>query len=147
MLRSRKVSAARDESGGHGSAAELPLAHIVIEGLVVGIITGLVGVGGGFLVVPALVLLGKLPMDQAVGTSLLVITMKSATGFAGYLDQVSIAWGTLAVFSVVAVAGILVGSYLMRFVPQEVLKRSFAMFLIFMGVFILFQNREVLMLG
>jgi len=147
MLRSRTVSAARDVTGGHGSAAELPLAHIVIEGLVVGIITGLVGVGGGFLVVPALVLLGGLPMNQAVGTSLLVIAMKSASGFAGYLDQVSIAWGTLAVFSGVAVGGILAGSYLMRFVPQEVLKRSFAMFLIFMGVFILVQNREVLMLG
>jgi uncharacterized membrane protein YfcA len=147
MLRSRKVSAARDERVEHGAAAQLPLAHIVIEGLVVGIITGLVGVGGGFLVVPALVLLGGLPMNQAVGTSLLVIAMKSASGFAGYLDQVSIAWGTLAIFSGVAVAGILAGSYLMRFVPQEVLKRSFAMFLILMGVFILFQNREVLMLG
>lgn len=147
MLRSRNVSAALDETGGHESAARLPLAHIVIEGLVVGIITGLVGVGGGFLVVPALVLLGKLPMNQAVGTSLLVIAMKSASGFAGYLDQVSIAWGTLAVFSGVAVAGILAGSYLMRFVPQDMLKRSFGILLVLMGVFILFQNREVLTLG
>ena len=145
MLRSRAVS--RDATGRDERPPNLPLAHIIVEGLVVGIITGLVGVGGGFLVVPALVLLGKLPMNQAVGTSLLVIAMKSASGFAGYLDQVSIAWGTLVVFTGVAVTGILLGSYLMRFVPQEVLRRSFAMFLIFMGAFILYQNRDVLILG
>ncbi len=145
MLRSRAVRG--DAVVEDGSAPHLPLAHIVVEGLVVGIITGLVGVGGGFLVVPALVLLGKLPMHQAVGTSLLVIAMKSASGFAGYLDQVSIAWGMLVVFTGVAVTGILAGSYLMRYVPQEMLKRSFAMFLIFMGVFILYQNRDVMMLG
>lgn len=147
MLRSRMVSAERDAASRHVADAHMPFAHIVIEGLAVGIITGLVGVGGGFLVVPALVLLGGLPMNQAVGTSLLVIAMKSTTGFVGYLDQVSIEWGMMAVFSGVAVAGILAGSYLMRFVPQEVLKHSFAMFLIFMGVFILFQNRAVLVLG
>lgn len=127
--------------------AEMKVLHIVIEGMVVGMLTGLVGVGGGFLVVPALVLLGGLPMKQAIGTSLLVIAMKSASGFAGYLDQVEIAWGTLLGFSVVAVAGILAGSVLVRYASQEMLRRSFATFLVVMGVFILFQNREVFLLG
>jgi uncharacterized membrane protein YfcA len=147
MLRGRSIASDTHAASDEESTQQLPLTHIAIEGLVVGIITGLVGVGGGFLVVPALVLLGKLPMNQAVGTSLLIIAMKSATGFAGYLDQVSIAWDTLLVFTSIAIVGILLGSFTMRFVPQEVLRRSFGTFLVVMGVFILFQNRDVLMLG
>lgn len=128
-------------------AAPMPWRWIVLEGLAVGLLTGLVGVGGGFLIVPALVLLGKVPMKQAVGTSLLVITMKSAAGFVGYLDQVEIAWGFMAAFSVVAVGGILLGTWLVRFVPHHALQRAFAVFLVVMGGFILYQNRGVLALG
>jgi uncharacterized membrane protein YfcA len=144
MLRGRVVQPIGTAHGGDGPVA-LPVAHIVLEGLAVGILTGLVGVGGGFLVVPALVLLGGVPMKQAVGTSLLVIAMKSATGFLGYLDQVEVAWDTLLAFTSVAVAGILVGSFLVRFVSQEALRRSFAVFLLVMGVFILYQNRGTLL--
>jgi hypothetical protein len=119
----------------------MPLALIVAEGLAVGVLTGLVGVGGGFLIVPALVLLGKVPMKQAVGTSLLVIAMKSAAGFLGYLGQVEVPWAFMALFTAVAVVGILGGTYLVRFVPQAALKRAFAVFLLVMGGFILYQNR------
>jgi uncharacterized membrane protein YfcA len=126
-----------------GGVAKMPLPQIIAEGLVVGIVTGLVGVGGGFLVVPALVLLGKVPMKQAVGTSLLVIAMKSASGFVGYLDQVSVDWGTIAAFSGVAIGGILLGTMLVRYIPQEALRRSFAGFLVVMGVAIVFQNSGV----
>jgi uncharacterized membrane protein YfcA len=147
MFRNRGAVELVPVPGSHDTGGGLPLAHIVLEGLVVGVVTGLVGVGGGFLVVPALVLLGGIPMKQAVGTSLVVIAMKSASGFAGYLDQVEIDWSVLAVFTSVAVAGILAGSILVRYVSQEGLRRSFALFLVIMGVFILFQNREALMLG
>ncbi|MEW6637695.1 MAG: sulfite exporter TauE/SafE family protein [Actinomycetota bacterium] len=116
-------------------------ALIAIEGLAVGVLTGLVGVGGGFLIVPALVVLGGVAMKEAVGTSLLVIAMKSATGFAGYLGQVEIPWAALVTFTAVAIAGSFGGTYLVRFVPQEMLKRAFAVFLILMGAFILYQNR------
>ena len=128
-----------------GTAGEMPLGLIVLEGIGVGVLTGLVGVGGGFLIVPALVLLGRIPMKQAVGTSLLVIAMKSAAGFAGYLGQVEIAWGFMALFTGVAMVGILGGTYLVQFVSQAVLKRGFAIFLVVMGSFILYQNRGVLL--
>ena len=111
--------------------------------LIVGIITGVVGIGGGFLVVPALVLLAKAPMRQAVGTSLLVIAMNSASGFVGYLGAVTVPWAFMAGFTAVAVGGILVGTYFIRFVSQRMLKQSFAVFLIVMGSFMLYRNRQV----
>lgn len=123
---------------------DMPLALIVVEGIAVGVLTGLVGVGGGFLIVPALVLLGRLPMKQAVGTSLLVIAMKSAAGFYGYLGQVEVQWAFMTLFTAVAVSGIFAGTYLVRFVSQAQLKRAFAVFLLVMGGFILWQNRAVL---
>src|SRR4029450_14044974 len=83
----------------------LPAFQIVLEGLVVGLVTGLVGAGGGFLVVPALALLGGLPMPVAVGTSLVVIAMKSFAGFAGYLPGVSIDWTLAGAVTLAAIAG------------------------------------------
>ena len=122
----------------------MPCALVVAEGLAVGVLTGLVGVGGGFLIVPALVVLGRVPMKEAVGTSLLVIAMKSTAGFAGYLGQVEIPWGYLGLFTAVAVAGSLGGTHLVRYVPQGALEKAFAAFLVAMGVFILYQNRGVI---
>lgn len=126
-------------------ATPMPLGMIVLEGIAVGILTGLVGVGGGFLIVPALVILGRIPMKEAVGTSLLVIAMKSFAGFAGYLGQVDVPWRFMTMFTAVAVAGILAGTYLVRFVSQAALKKAFAVFLVLMGTFILYQNRHVVL--
>jgi uncharacterized protein len=123
---------------------EMPLGLIVIEGIAVGVLTGLVGVGGGFLIVPALVVLGRLPMKQAVGTSLVVIAMKSAAGFYGYLGQVEVPWAFMTLFTGVAIVGILGGTYLVRFVSQHALQRAFALFLVGMGTMILYQNRNVM---
>lgn len=134
----------RHGSGDAGVGGSMPLGLIVVEGLAVGVLTGLVGVGGGFLVVPALVLLGGIPMKEAVGTSLLVIALKSAAGFAGYLGQVEVPWAFLAGFSAVAVVGIAVGTTAVRYVSQDALRRAFAVFLVVMGTFILYQNRDVL---
>jgi uncharacterized membrane protein YfcA len=143
MFRGRTIASPQPDEQ-PATLSDMPLLHIIAEGLIVGTVTGLVGVGGGFLVVPALVLLGNLPMKQAVGTSLLVIAMKSASGFVGYLDQVSVAWSTVAVFSGVAIAGILAGTILVRHIPQDALRRSFAAFLVVMGIFIMYQNSGVL---
>lgn len=126
------------------AAGSMPYGLIVVEGLAVGMLTGLVGVGGGFLIVPALVVLGGVHMKEAVGTSLLVIVMKSAAGFAGYVGQVEIRWGFLALFTVLSVAGGYAGTHLARHIPQEALKKLFAAFLVVMGVFILYQNRGAL---
>jgi uncharacterized membrane protein YfcA len=122
----------------------MPLLLMVVVGLAVGVLTGLVGVGGGFLIVPALVLLGKVPMKQAIGTSLLVIALNSFAGFLGYMGQVEVQWGFMAGFTAVAMIGILAGTSAVRFVPQHTLRRSFAVFLVIMGAFILYQNRAVL---
>jgi hypothetical protein len=125
-------------------AAEQRLGIVAVAGFGVGLLTGLVGIGGGFLIVPALVLLLGVPMKEAVGTSLLVITLNAAAGFAGYLGTVEIAWGFLGAFTAVAIAGIVAGTRLVTHVPTGALRRGFAVFLVVVGVFILYQNRAVL---
>jgi hypothetical protein len=115
-------------------------AVIALEGLVVGAFTGLVGAGGGFLVVPALVLLGGLEMRDAVGTSLLVIAMKSFAGFAGYLSSTPIDWTLAALVTAAAVVGSFGGARLAGKVPPALLRRGFAWFVVVMAVFILSQE-------
>lgn len=132
---------------GEAAPGRMRLLPTAAVGVGVGVLTGLVGVGGGFMIVPALVLLARVPMRRAVGTSLLVISMNAATGFAGYLGRVEVPWGFMAAFAAVAVAGILAGAWLVRFVPQRALRRGFAVFLLAMGTAILWQNRAVLVPG
>ncbi len=120
-----------------------PRAHPLLlagAGLGVGMLTGIVGIGGGFLILPALVLLARLPMKHAVGTSLLVIALNTTAGFAGYMDQVDIDWGFLAGFTGVAIGGILLGTWLVKFVPAAQLRRAFAVFLVVVGVLVFYQN-------
>ncbi|ALV32263.1 sulfite exporter TauE/SafE family protein [Streptomyces sp. CdTB01] len=119
---------------------ELPVLHVLLDGIVVGLVTGLVGAGGGFLVVPALALLGGLPMTVAVGTSLLVISMKSFAGLAGYLASVHIDWGFAALVTATAVVGSLLGGLLAGRIPQDALRKSFGWFVAVMGVFVLGQQ-------
>ncbi len=118
---------------------------IILDGLVVGVLTGLVGVGGGFLIVPALVLLGGLPMHLAVGTSLLVVAMKSASGFYKYLHLLpeqgyNVHWDIVLLFAALGIVGSLFGGRLAASIPQLTLRRGFAGFLVVMGIFILWQN-------
>jgi len=110
---------------------------IALEGLIVGAVTGFVGAGGGFLIIPALVVLAKLPMKQAVGTSLMIIAVKSLFGFLGDLGNQSIEWGFLALFSLLSIIGIYLGTYLSRFVSSAKLKPGFGWFVLIMGLFIL----------
>lgn len=111
---------------------------IVIEGFIIGILTGLVGAGGGFLIIPALVVLAKLPMKMAVGTSLLIIAAKSLLGFTGDIGtQMSIDWLFLSLVSVLAVSGIFAGSYLSKFLSGQKLKPVFGWFVMSMGIYII----------
>lgn len=114
---------------------------ILAEGAIVGVVTGLVGAGGGFLIIPALVLLAKLPMKQAVGTSLMIIAAKSLIGFVGDMrgDEV-IDWSFLATFSSIAVVGILLGSWLSKRIPGEKLKPAFGWFVLVMGTYIIVKE-------
>lgn len=122
---------------------ELPVLKVVVEGLVVGLVTGLVGAGGGFLVVPALVLLGGLPMSVAVGTSLLVIALKSFAGLVGYLTSVQLDWPLVLAVTAAAVAGSFVGARLAGIVPEQVLRRGFGVFVLVMALFVLVQELAV----
>lgn len=110
---------------------------ILIEGLVVGLLTGLVGAGGGFLIIPALVVVGGLPMKTAVGTSLLIIAIKSLFGFTGDLGQSSIDWPFLFEFSLFTSGGIFLGTYFSRFVSGARLKPAFGWFVLAMGIYVL----------
>jgi uncharacterized protein len=136
--------AATDSVAATESSRRMPFGLLLPVALAVGVLTGVVGIGGGFLVVPALVLLARVPMTHAIGTSLIVIAMNAASGFAGYVGLVSIPWSFVAVFTAIAVLGILAGSYFVRFVSQAALKRAFAIFLLCMGVFVLYKNRSAL---
>lgn len=124
---------------------EHPTWMIALEGLGVGVLTGLVGVGGGFLIVPALVLLGGLPMRRAVGTSLVIITLKSLVGFAKYVDVLadlglSIDWSVLALFTGFGVVGSLLGGRVSSLVPQHALQRVFSGLLVLVGAGILWTH-------
>ncbi len=114
---------------------------ILAEGAIVGVVTGLVGAGGGFLIIPALVLLAKLPMKQAVGTSLMIIAAKSLIGFVGDMrGNEVIDWSFLGVFSSIAVVGILFGSWLSKRIPGEKLKPTFGWFVLVMGTYIIIKE-------
>ena len=118
---------------------------IAADGLVVGVITGLVGVGGGFLIVPALVLLGGLGIHVAVATSLVIIALKSYSGFYKYLDvldaqNLELDWQTLMIVTALGVVGSYVGARYAKRMPQDKLKRWFGYFLIVMGIYILARS-------
>lgn len=118
---------------------------IALEGLVVGVVTGFVGVGGGFLIVPALVLLGGLPMHRAVGTSLFIIALKSFTGFYKYIDVLddlglALDWSIIGTFALLGIVGSFGGKAVSARLPQDVLRRSFAVFLFIVGAFIVVQR-------
>ena len=115
----------------------LRVGQLLATGLGVGLITGLVGAGGGFLIVPALVLLAGLPMSAAVGTSLMVIALQTLAGFAGRLPSVSVDWGLLLALTVMAVMGAVIGVILGKRVPDRVLRLGFGWFVLVMGLGVL----------
>jgi hypothetical protein len=113
---------------------------IILEGIVVGVLTGIVGAGGGFLIIPALVLLAKLPMKKAVATSLLIIAIKSLIGFIGDVQNQEIDWMFLSAFTGLSIIGMFLGIYLNRFIDGKKLKKGFGWFVLFMGVYIIWAE-------
>jgi uncharacterized membrane protein YfcA len=114
---------------------------IVLEGVVVGMLTGIVGAGGGFLIIPALVLFAKLPMKKAVGTSLIIIAVKSLIGFLGDIGSGSaIDYSFLLLISLIAIIGIFIGIYLSKFISSKKLKVAFGWFVLVMGAFIMINE-------
>ena len=123
-----------------GFCDDLDYKEIAMHGIAVGILTGIVGVGGGFLIVPALVLLSGLPMKKAIGTSLAIVSLKSFAGFAGYAGAVAIDYSMMAVFSLIAITGSLVGSQIAHYLPANQLKKGFAVFLLLVASYILIKQ-------
>jgi uncharacterized protein len=116
------------------------LAFLALQGVAVGLLTGLIGIGGGFLIVPALVIVARLPMRLAIGTSLLVIMMNALAGFAGYLGHVTIDWKLVGWFTAVAAIGSVIGTLLSKRVPQERLRQVFGYLLIAVSIYVLYRR-------
>lgn len=130
----------RDTGGEAEVKPPLPVAKVLEHGLVVGAVTGMVGAGGGFLVVPALALLGGLPMRRAIGTSLLVIALKSAAGFAGHATHVQIDWPITLTVAGSAVIGAQIGGKLAGYVDQKTLGKAFGWFVLVMALYMLYKQ-------
>jgi hypothetical protein len=115
---------------------------ILLEGTVVGVLTGLVGAGGGFLIIPALVMLSKLPMKMAVGTSLLIIAAKSLIGFTGdvMMTGATMDWTLLGMVTALAIVGIFIGNYLSKSIDGNKLKKGFGWFVLVMGIYIIINE-------
>lgn len=120
--------------------AKLKIPLIVLEGIVVGMLTGIVGAGGGFLIIPALVLFANLPMKRAVATSLLIIAVKSLIGFLGDVQNLVIDWTFLLTFTGISIIGIFIGIYLNKFIDGKSLKKAFGWFVLVMGIYIIVKE-------
>lgn len=133
MIRKRKDEAVKE-------SRKFNYSLIIIEGFVVGILTGLVGAGGGFLIIPALVLFANLPMKRAVATSLMIIAIKSLIGFLGDIGNIIIDWEFLSLFTGVSVVGIVLGIYLNNFIEGRKIKKAFGWFTLAMAIYIIINE-------
>ncbi|HEA22520.1 hypothetical protein LCGC14_2751680 [marine sediment metagenome] len=113
---------------------------LVIQGFFIGLVTGMVGAGGGFLIIPTLVILAKLPMKKAVATSLFIIAINSLIGFLGDVKSYDIDWSFLLIFTSISVVGIFIGIYLNNFIDGEKLKKVFGWFVLIMGIYIMYRE-------
>ncbi|HEY0678830.1 MAG TPA: sulfite exporter TauE/SafE family protein [Chitinophagaceae bacterium] len=135
MIREEKV---KEEVESEPKKFNYPL--ILLEGTIVGMLTGMVGAGGGFLIIPALVLLRKLPMKLAIGTSLVIIAAKSLIGFLGDIQHYQMDWRLLLIITVLAIGGIFAGNWLSHKVDGEKLKKAFGWFVLAMGIYIIVKE-------
>jgi len=116
------------------------LFSLLIPGLLIGLVTGLLGAGGGFLIIPALVLFIKLPMKMAIGTSLLIIAINSLFGFVFSIGHFKLDWTLLFSFTVLAVAGVFTGSHIAKRMDGNVLKKWFGWFVLVISLYILVKE-------
>ena len=111
-----------------------------IQGIIIGIITGIIGAGGGFLYVPALVIWANIPMKKAVGTSLIIVTINSLIGFTGDVQTLEIEWVFLLTFTLISIVGIVFGVFLSKFISGNKLKKSFGYFVLLMAIYIIYKE-------
>lgn len=140
MLRSTPVTKAKHSFSNGLCPVELPLLAILFDGFMIGIITGVFGVGGGFLLVPALIFLVGLPIHAAIGTSLIIITLQSIAALAGHADHISLDPKIVVMFSGLAIIGSLIGSSLSHKISPKNLKQGFGIFVLLIACFMLYQK-------
>ena len=134
------LSVLKKKSQDNNNEEKRNLILIGIQTFTIGIIIGLVGAGGGFLIIPSLILFAKLPMRKAVGTSLFIIAMNSLVGFIGDVQNLVIDWVFLLTFSAISVVGIFIGMYLTKYTNESQLKKIFAYFVLVMAATILLKE-------
>lgn len=134
------LSVLKSKSPDSNNKAKRNLFFIGIQTFIIGIIIGLVGAGGGFLIIPSLILFAKLPMRKAVGTSLFIIAINSLVGFIGDVQNLAIDWGFLLTFSGISIVGIFTGMYLIKYTNESQLKNIFAYFVLLMATIILLKE-------
>lgn len=133
MLSEKKIEVPKKEPN---------IVFTIVQIFFVGIIIGLVGAGGGFLIIPVLVFLAKLPMKKAIGTSIFIIAINSLIGFTGDIENISPDWSFLLIFSAISILGIFAGIYLNKFINEKNLKKGFGWFVLAMSILIL--TKEIL---
>lgn len=137
LMLAASVSMIRKRKAATTFPSDINYLKLILQSIIVGTITGFVGVGGGFLIIPSLILFAGLPMKKAVGTSLMIMTISSLLGVLGDLSRhIAIDYSFLTVFSMFAVAGIIGGSYLSSYIPDTKLKPAFGWFVLAMGIFV-----------
>lgn len=132
MIQKRKMT--------ENDSAEVNHNNLILKGSFVGLLTGFVGVGGGFLIIPALLFTAKLPMKKAVATSLIIIVFNSLIGFLGSIATTKIEWNFLLLFTSFAVIGIFIGMYLSKKIANEKLKPLFGWFVLLTGIYIILKE-------
>jgi uncharacterized membrane protein YfcA len=132
----------RESASAHHTTS---LPRVLLAGVGVGVVTGFLGVGGGFLIVPALVFFTALPMHVAVGTSLLVIAINAAAGFVGHLEQGNIPMALTVAFTMAAITGTFVGARVAAYISAQCMRRLFAGFVMLVALFMIVANYRVLL--
>ena len=137
MIREKKETVATTDET---EQKETHITKLLLYGVLIGLATGFLGAGGGFLLIPALVLILKMPMKKAVGTSLLIIALNSLIGFTGDIGHFKIDWNFLTIITLIAVAGIFIGGFLAKKIEGDKLKKAFGWFVLVMGMYILVKE-------
>ncbi len=133
MILSKKIILKIDDS-------RSPVIKIILSSMCVGLITGLLGAGGGFMIIPVLILLFHLPMKQAIGTSLLIIALNSLIGFLGDVMNESLNWNLLISLSLISIAGVFIGNKLGEKIASSTLKKGFGWFVLIIGIYIIVKE-------
>ena len=140
VMLAASISMIKAKKAEQNTSYQQPYYKTFLQGIVIGLVTGIIGAGGGFLYVPALVLWANLPMKKAVGTSLVIIMLNSLIGFSGDLHTIKVEWIFLLTFSVLTIIGILIGGWLSKYISGKNLKRGFGWFIMVMALYIIYKE-------